>query len=226
MRNLIRTLFNHHDFDLIELDFGDLYISNENKRYYWLVVEQNDVAKVLELQDDWFDKCKEKIDSKEFDKNTSLLILSNKDENEVEKQEILLIEEDPFQFKKYVLLFTLDSLKQLFEQTENGKPERILDLMINETVFNDYKTYYDDHNWRHLLYHLAQKLPFLKINVEVNQDLDNLFFDAKESLTKKELLDYSEFIEKQHENGLMTEIDNLNLDELIELLDNNTENGN
>lgn len=226
MRNLIRNLFKHHDFELIELHFGDLYISNDNKKYYWLVVEQNDVAKVLELQDDWFDECKEKIDSKEFDKNTSLLILSNKDENEIKKQEILLIEEDPFQFKKYVLLLTSTILRQLLEQTENGKSDRILDLIVDETVFNDYKSNFYEYNWRHLLYHLAQKLPFLKIKVEVNQDLDNLFFEAKESLTKNGLIGYSEFIEKHHEDGFLTEIDDLDLDELIELLDSNTGNGN
>jgi len=226
MKNLIRSLFNHHHFELTELDFGDLYTSSDDRKYYWLVIEQNDASKVLELQDEWFEKCKEQIDSKEFDKNTSLLILANNDKNEIKKQEILLIEEDPFQFKKYVLLLTSDSLKHLIEQTENGKPEKILNLIVDETVFNDYKLKYYEYNWRHLLYHLAQKLPFLKINVEVNQDLDNLFFEAKKSLDKNELLDYSEFIEKQYEDGFMTEIDNLDLDELIELLDNNTENGN
>ena len=140
MKNLIRNLFNHHRFELIELDFGDLYISNDDRKYYWLVLEQSDASKVLELQDEWFEKCKERIDSKDFDKNTSLLILANKDENEIKKQEILLIEEDPFQFKKYVLLHTADILKQLVERTENGKPERILDLIIDEKVFNDYKS--------------------------------------------------------------------------------------
>ena len=226
MRNLIRALFKYHDFELIELNFGDLYISNNDKKYYWLVVEQNDVAKVLELQDDWFDECKENIDSKEFDKNTSLLILSNKDKNEIKKQEILLVEEDPFQFKKYVLLLTSDILRQFLEKTENGKPERILDLMVNERVFNDYKSNYSEPSWRHLLYHLAHKLPFLKIKVEVNQDLNNLFVEANELLSKNELLDYSKFIEKQYEDGNLIEIDSLDLDELIEILDNNIENGN
>ena len=70
MKNLIRTLFYHHHFELTELDFGDLYISNDDLTYYWLVVEQNDTSKVIELQDYWFEKCKERIDSKEFDKNT------------------------------------------------------------------------------------------------------------------------------------------------------------
>jgi hypothetical protein len=225
MKNLIRKLFNHHRFELIELDFGDLYTSSDDRKYYWLVIEQNDASNVLELQDEWFEKCKERISSKEFDKNTSLLILANNDKNEIKKQEILLIEEDPFQFKKYVLLFNSKSLKQLIEQSENGEPKKLLDLIVDEKVFNEYKTMFHEYNWRHLLYHLAQKLPFLKINVKVNQDLDNLFFDAKESLTKNELLDYSEFIEKHHEEGALTEIDNLDLDELIELLDN-TENGN
>lgn len=226
MKKLIRDLFNHHHFELTELDFGDLYISGNDRKYYWLVVEQNDVAKVLELQDAWFDKCKEKVDSKEFDKNTSLLILANNDEKEIKKQDILLIEEDPFQFKKYVLLYTSSALKNLSDESENGEPENILDLIVSDTVFYEYKKKYSDYNWRHLLYNLAHKLPFLNINVAVNQDLDNLFSETKESLTKNELLEYSEFIEKQYEDGVLTKIENLDLDDLIELFDNKAENGN
>lgn len=226
MRDLIQRLFNVHNFKLIELQFGDLYFSNDDRKYYWLVVEQNGVSKVIELQDEWFEKCKEHIDTKEFDKNTSLLVLANNDKNEIQKKEILSIEEDPFQFKKYVLLFTSDIMKQLLEQTEKGNPEKILELIVNESVFNNYKSNYSEPSWRHLLYNLAHKLPFLKINVEVNQTLDNLFEEAEKTLVEKELLEYSEFIEKQHKEGVLSELDNLDLDELIELLDNKTDNGN
>lgn len=226
MKNLIRSIFNQHDFELIDLGFGDLYISNKNRKYYWLVVEQSGVSKVLELQDEWFEKCKERINAKEFDKNTSMLILANNDGNKIKKKEILLVEEDPYQFKKYVLLFTSDILKQLLAQTENGNPEKILDLIVDENVFNNYKNNYSVPNWRHLLYNLAHKLPFLKINVEINQDLGNLFEEAEKSLVKNGLLEYSEFIEKQNEVGFLSDLDNLDLDELIELLDNKTDNGN
>jgi hypothetical protein len=226
MKNLIRSIFNQHDFELTELAFGDLYISNDDRKYYWLVVEQSDISRVLELQDEWFEKSKNQIDTKEFDKNTSLLVLANNDKNEIKKKEILLIEEDPFQFKKYVLLFTSDILKQLLEQTENGNPEKILELIVNESVFNNYKRNYSEPSWRHLLYNLAHKLPFLKINVEVNKTLDNLFEEAEKSLVENGLLEYSEFIEEQNEEGFLSDLDNLDLDELIELLDNKTDNGN
>jgi hypothetical protein len=225
MKNLIRSIFNQHDFELTELAFGDLYISNDDRKYYWLVVEQSDISRVLELQDEWFEKSKEHIDTKEFDKNTSLLVLANNDKNEIQKKEILSIEEDPFQFKKYVLLFTSDILKQLLEETEKGKPEKILELIVNESVFNDYKNNYLEPTWRHLLYNLAHKLPFLKINVEVNQTLDNLFEEAEKTLVEKELLEYSKFIENQHEEGVLSELDNLDLDELIKLLYNKASNG-
>ncbi len=226
MRDLIKRLFNVHNFKLIELEFGDLYTSNDDRKYYWLVVEQSDVSKVIELQDEWFEKCKEHIVTKEFDKNTSLLVLANNDKNEIQKNEILSIEEDPFQFKKYVLLFTSDILKQLLEKTENGNVEKILELIVNESVFNNYKNNYLEPTWRHLLYNLAHKLPFLKINVEVNQTLDNLFEEAEKTLVEKGLLEYSEFIEKQHDEGMFSDIESLDLDELIELLDNKNNNGN
>lgn len=226
MRDLIKKLFDLHNFKLIELEFGDLYISNDDRKYYWLVVEQSDISRVLELQDEWFEKSKEHINTKEFYKNTSLLVLANNDKNGIKKKEILLIEEDPFQFKKYVLLFTSHILEELLSQTEKGNPEKILELIVKESVFNHYKANYLEPSWRHLLYNLAHKLPFLKINVEVNQTLDNLFEEAEKSLVEKELLEYSEFIEKQHEEGVFSELDNLDVDGLIELLDNKTENGN
>lgn len=226
MRDLIKRLFNVHNFKLIEIEFGDLYTSNDDRKYYWLVVEPSDVSKVIELQDEWFEKCKEHIDTKEFDKNTSLLVLANNDKNEIQKKEILSIEEDPFQFKKYVLLFTSHILKQLLEQTENGNPEKILELIVNESVFNNYKNHYIEPTWRHLLYNLAHKLPFLKVNVEVNQTLDNLFEEAKKTLVEKGLLEYSEFIEKQYDGGMFSALESLDLDELIALLDNKNDNGN
>lgn len=226
MRDLIKILFDVHNFKLNELEFGDLYTSNDERKYYWLVVEPSDVSKVIELQDEWFEKCKEQIDTKEFDKNTSLLVLANNDINEIQKKEILSIEEDPFQFKKYVLLFTSDILKKLLEQTENGNPEKILELIVNESVFNNYKNNYLEPTWRHLLYNLAHKLPFLKINVEVNQTLDNLFEESKKTLVEKGLLEYSEFIEKQYDEGMFSGLESLDLDELIELLDNKNDNGN
>jgi len=226
MKNLIRKLFIHHNFKLTELDFGNLYVSGDDIKYYWLVVEQNDISKTLELQNEWFEKSREIINSKEFDKNTSLLILTENDANELKKHEILRIEEDPFQFKKYVLLYNAESLQHLNEQSNNGEAKELLDLIINEDVFNAYKSNYTDYNWRNLLYNIAHKMPFLDINVKVDENLENLFVQSHESLTNLKLIEYSEFIESQFKEEKMAEISSLDLDELIELLVNEVEDGN
>lgn len=224
MKNLISELFKHHNFKLVELDFGDLYISKD-RVYYWLVVEQNDIAKVLAMQDEWFEKCKEKIKTKDFDKNTSLLILLNRDEHETKKKDILFIEEDPYQFKKYVLVYDSESHQNLISNSGVGKPKEILDLLVRESVFNEYKSNYSEYNWRHLLYNIAQKLPFLDVNIAINQDLENLFDDAKQSLTQKNLIEYSQFVAKLYAEKQLERIEDFNLDELINLFDNTTKNG-
>lgn len=226
MKSIIRKLFSYHEFDLLELDFGDLYLSRDDRKYYWLIVEENILPNILEQQDEWFEKCKERIDSKEFDKNTSMLILGDKETSKSQKQDVLRIEEDPFQFKKYVLLYTAESLKNLNEQSNNGEAKEILDLIINEDVFKSYKFNYADYNWRNLLYNIAHKLPFLDINVKVDENLENLFVQSYESLTNLNLIEYSEFIESKFNEDKMVEISNLDLDELIELLVNDVEDGN
>lgn len=117
MKEIINNLFNYHNFEKIDIGKDNLFFKDihGNIRYYWLIIEVEifDSELILAFQDVWFEECKKKIKDKDFDKNTSLLIIYKREEIDIVKKHVFKIEEDPFQFKKYVLTYTDDSLVNL-----------------------------------------------------------------------------------------------------------------
>jgi hypothetical protein len=230
MKTIIESLFSYHEFKKIKFEFGSLFFKNieDNIRYYWLVVEVEilDSSLILIKQDSWFDECKDVIKDKDFDKNTSLLIISKRENSEIERQNIFKIEEDPFQFKKYVLTYTDDSLVSLKSKIEEDNSESLLNLLVDESIFNEYKESHQDYSWHNLLYNIAHKLPFLKINVAINQNLENLFAKSKDELVKRNLTDFFDSFNEVFSEEILENVDKMNEDELIILLNFNKDNGN
>jgi hypothetical protein len=220
MKTIIKSLFDYHSFTSLELDFGILYSKKKetNIKSYWLIVEVDELNKVLSSQDEWFDKCKEKVNDLDFDKNTYLLVLSKRKDFDQQKNEILHLEEDPFQFKKQVLLYTEETVQNLKDKCDLTNPKTILELIINEDVFKSYKENFLTYNWENLLYHIAHKIPFLNINVDTNQNLENLFLKNEDELTKKNYLTYYNFINSNFNASIMDDVEQKNLDEIIQLL--------
>ena len=230
MKKIIDNLFKYHEFNKLELSFGDLFMKDEANgiRYYWLVKEVKilDSTLILHFQNNWFDECKSIIKDKDFDKNTSLLIICQKESNENQKQNVFKIEEDPFQFKKYVLTYTDDSLVNLKLKIEEDNSETLLNLLVDESVFNEYKESHHDHSWHNLLYNIAHKLPFLKINVAINQNLENLFIKSKAELERRNLTGFFDSFDEVFSEEILETFDKMNEDEVIELLNFNKDNGN
>lgn len=230
MKSIINSLFNYHDFNKVEFEFGSLFFKNvENDiRYYWLVVEVDilDSTLILINQDSWFDECKDLIKDKDFDKNTSLLIINNTTASDIVRQNIFKIEEDPFQFKKYVLTYTDESLTILKSKIEKDNSERLLNLLVDENIFNEYKESHQNYSWHNLLYNIAHKLPFLKINVAINQNLENLFTKSKDELERKNLTGFLSSFDEVFTEEILETFDKMNEDEVIELLNFNKDNGN
>lgn len=230
MKKIIDNLLNYHEFNKVGIGFGDLFFKEVESsiRYYWLIVEVEnlDGNKILIDQDVWFEECKDLIKDKDFDKNTSLLIISKRENSEIERQNIFKIEEDPFQFKKYVLTYTDDSLVNLKSKIEEDNSVRLLNLLVDESIFNEYKESHQHYSWHNLLYNIAHKLPFLKINVAINQNLENLFAKSKDELVKRNLTDFFDSFNEVFSEEILENVDNMNEDELIKLLNFNKDNGN
>ena len=230
MKKIIDNLLSHHEFIKVDFDFGDLFYKEVESsiRYYWLIVEVEnlDGNQILINQDIWFDKCKDFIKDIDFDKNTSLLIISKRENSEIERQSIFKIEEDPFQFKKYVLTYTDDSLLNLKSKIEEDNSEQLLNLLVDESIFNEYKVSHQDYSWHNLLYNIAHKLPFLKINVAINQDLENLFTKSNDEIVKRNLTDFFDSFNEFFTEEILENIDKMNEDEVIELLNFKKDDGN
>ncbi len=216
MKELIRNIFKEHSFFYSLIEAGDLYKKdNDRIKYYWLIVEVDDLSAVLEKQDEWFDEAKRKIEDQNFDKNVSLLILIKR--GNAETTDIIRIEEDPFQFKKMVLTYTNESLEQLKIESNGGIYEALRNLIVNEAVFHNYKENYGDYSWMNLLYDLASKIPFLEIDVMPNQSLTDLLTKSDQLLEASELKSLSEEIQEKFPENILSNLDNMDADDLIQI---------
>lgn len=225
MKEIINNLFNYHNFEKIDIGKYSLFFKDVrgNIRYYWLIIEVEvfDSDLILAFQDVWFEECKKEIKDKDFDKNASLLIIYKREETDIKKKHVFKIEEDPFQFKKYVLTYTDDSLVNLKAKIKDDNSEMLLNLLVDENIFNEYKDTHQNHSWHNLLYNIAHKLPFLNINVTINQNLENLYVKSKDEIQRKNLTDFFDSFNKVFSNEVLENLHNKNEDDLIELLNFN-----
>ena len=124
MKEIINDVLLGSSFESVKrFEFGELYQNSQiDVFYYWLVVHTDTLTPELisSLQDEYFDECKKVVDSPSFNKNTSLLILYETNPLEIIKGLVQLIEEDPYQFKKYVIPYTNEALSDLKDQVKTS----------------------------------------------------------------------------------------------------------
>lgn len=223
MKEVINDILLGSSFESIKsFEFGELYQSSQNDVfYYWLVVQTDNLTPELinSIQDEYFDECKKVVDSPSFNKNTSLLILYETNPSEIMKGLVQLIEEDPYQFKKYVIPYTNEALTGLKDQVKTEIYTNVKLLISDNSVFQEYKSDYNNYNWRHLLYTLAHKLPFLELLIEENQSIANMDDMSRELIEGDNLSEYyaklNEFIAGED----FANIDELNLNDLIKKIE-------
>lgn len=183
MNKILSDIFKKDEFEKNETDSFVLF-SLRNKTSYWIVKEINSLD-FIQQQDELFLEAKKVVgNNPNFDKNASLLLLYKVDDtiDIVQlKEEILNIEEDPYQFKKQVLFYTEDSKEELSNELLQDSIETILS---KQTIFEEYKNEFDLFSWKALLYRIAHKVPFVHLKIEENKDLASLFVDNKNVVKK------------------------------------------
>ncbi len=185
MDNIITQIFQDGNHEVYESP-GFRLFSLKGKFNYWLVINRDDLTTVLDEQIDLFLQAKEIIGEPQFDKNVNLLILYKVDSiDQIDKEGMLRIEEDLYHFKKSIIYYTDQELEKLKTKINDSTMISDLESMIlKETVFEKHKKSFDYNDYESLLYRLAHKIPFLKINVKQINNLESL-----EEINKKAIID-------------------------------------
>ena len=177
MIELIRELFESNTYVGTNIDETILFY-NKDKKDFWLILQVDDLELLISRQIDLLEQCKKVNNAPELEKNISMLILWNKGEEEFShmKKKILPIEEDPYYFKKHILYFSSTELERFQDEiAENNLREFVDEQLVDYETFKRFKDNPQAQNWESLLYRFAIKLPFIKIDIEENEDLGSLF---------------------------------------------------
>ncbi|PBJ14365.1 ABC-three component system middle component 1 [Flavobacterium sp. ACN6] len=217
MKTIIDRLLIDIGLESVLSDLGPVYyFKDENVHSYWMVVESSDLSSLLEKQADYFVQAKEKVKNEWFEKNASLLILHKPISlDAVNKDQIIDIEENPYLFKKQVLLYTEEEKEKLIEAI-NISGLNIRDFIekkiLTEEVFEYHKTSINNNNFESLLYRIAHKIPFVMI--KANQ-VDGLL-----DLTESNKAKIDDSIYKNLNDTLTLDLFERTKEELIEMPEN------
>ncbi|MGL0816258.1 ABC-three component system middle component 1 [Vibrio vulnificus] len=203
MINIINNILSSNGYKQVELllqqDVADLYlfcpIRDSKREEYFLTVQlrtQSDInaQSLLENQvQDWFEKISHsgKVDQT-FEKNCTLLLCH--EEDKISRQTILMIEEDPYNFKKNVIASSEEEVQALQNYMVQEQVEKVTVKVINNIInvesgkgFLDFKEnnkLQKDHY--SLILKIALKLPFITY-IPQEQQLSNLLNDIDSSLS-------------------------------------------
>lgn len=175
MIEIVSKLFEGGNYE--EKHSSDIKIFSLKEKYnYWVVVSLDILNQIRDDQIELFIKAKQIINQPQFDKNANLLILNKVNSLEkVNKDYLLQVEEDPFHFKKCIIYYTDEELAKLKEAIGNLPVTEFVESMIlKEEVFTAHKQSFDDNQYQSLLYRIAHKMPFIKINIKQVDSLSSL----------------------------------------------------
>lgn len=225
MKTIINDIFQKHGYTLQQLPEGNLFSFpiETGKISFWLVIEKDDLE-ILDHQNEYFKACKKAIDSNDIDKNTSLLILTKVPETikfKELKEQILTIEEDPYQFKKMVLFYSKNELEALKYEINDAFDEPLLFIeqnIIASENFSTYKTNPTQFSWQSLIYRITHKIPFIKINVEQDNNLQSLFDTNYSILTQKGFAEFDDLMNSSLLSLTPENLQNISSEEILERL--------
>lgn len=180
MKTIINALLAEEGFTLSETDFGSAFSFEEDtRRTYWLIVRLENLDSVLETQSEYFQKTKELFNTPWFDKNANLLILyETSDISDIKlKSQIIEVEEDPYLFKKQVLLCSdreSEYLKEAITASGLTVKDFIEGQIISPEIFLKHKNNFNTNNYESLIYRIPQKIPFIKLKFATEHGLETL----------------------------------------------------
>ena len=193
MELIINNLFEEIGLQAQQTDFGKVHYFKETNQFsFWLVLETTNLNTVIENQSKFFTTTKELLKSEWFDKNANLLILYKSILGfPVDKNRIIDIEENPFLFKKQILVYTEIEKQKLSEAISNSTlttKKFFEQKLLSNSIFEQHKTNLNNNDFESLLYRIAHKVPFLNINVAQKDGLSALTENNKNEVIKNSSL--------------------------------------
>lgn len=197
MRDIVIKFLQNNHFNQLDTEF-DFYTNSQNSEYF--IVSQYSSNELHNFFDDdktsqvikEFERLSLKSEHENIKKNTSLFILVEVDnlkeafEDEKFQRSILLIEEDYYYFRKFILLYTQDGLSDLRDKTTNETLYKYLESNIDafeEDMFFS-ESYF-------IAMEIGVKLPFFTLpkRNDIYQSIENQYQDDNDELDNR-LLDF------------------------------------
>lgn len=217
MRDIVIEFLQYNHFNQLDTDL-DFYTNSQNSEYF--IVSQYSQEELYNFFDDGktsqvikeFERLSVKSEHENIKKNTSLFILVEVDElkgafeDEKIQKSILLIEEDYYYFRKFVLLYTQDGLSDLRDKAANEALYNYLESHIDDfeedMFFNE--SYF-------MAMEIGVKLPFFTLpkRKDIYQSIENQYHDNKDELDDR-LLD---FYSKVSDENLSESLKDISLDD-------------
>lgn len=222
MITIINNLFSQLGLVNSELEIGSLYTFEDiNKRTYWLIIETDNLSNVIENQSNYFEQARNRINNEWFDKNVSLLILHKVEDFDNNQSLVLEIEENPYLFKKQVILYReieRENLNRAIEAEENTIKDFIENKILNEAIFKIHKENINNNDYESLLYRLAHKIPFIKLNIIQENGVEALTDNNTQKIESGSYGQLNRFIEQNFFHRNMESIDEMESDTIYDLL--------
>ena len=219
MKNIIVNLLKHNHFDCVDTDFN-LY-TNQLKSEYFIVsqysqeelhdfFENDKTSKII----DEFEKQSRTQRHDNIKKNTSLFILVEVDnlkeafEDDKIQKSILLIEEDYYYFRKFIILYTRNGLLDLRDKETNEILYTYLESNID--AFEDDMFFSESY---FMAMEIGVKLPFFTLpkRNDIYQSIENQYQDNKDELDNRLL----EFYTKVTDEKLSESLKDISTDDQI-----------
>lgn len=219
MINIINNILSNNGYKLVDIDLllesAEIYLFRPldlSKREEYFVTArlniQSDIAAVAVLEEiaqELFDKisCSGKVDIS-FEKNCTMLLCH--EEGKINRNTILALEEDHFNFKKNVIVYSEKELLAIQAYLVAEQIDEITNSVINDIITSDngknFLNYKENHKHQcdhySLILKISLKLPFVTYTPK-EQELSNLDNDIESALTPDQLLIYKQLVNSKFE---------------------------
>ena len=210
MRDIVIKFLQNNHFNQLDTEF-DFYTNSQNSEYF--IVSQYSSIELHNFFDDdktsqvikEFERLSLKSEHENIKKNTSLFILVEVDnlkeafEDEKLQRSILLIEEDYYYFRKFILLYTQNGLSDLRDKETNEMLYTYLNANIN--IF-EIDMFFSESYF--IAMEIGVKLPFFTLpkRNDIYKSIENQYQNDKDKLDNRILEFYSKITDEKLSKSL------------------------